>query len=364
MKQAAWFIVLGLLVTLLGTACGGAAPPAAPTSAPAAPTTAAAKPATSGVAASGPALDAIKQKKELVVGVEAAFEPFETLNNGQFEGFDIDLSNLVAEPLGAKATFIDTEYPGLIPGLQQGKFDVVISAIVITEERSKQVEFSQPYAESTQKLVVRYDDEQIKSNDDLRGKTVAVSNPAQFDAFALHAVLRANGVQPDEVNLLSAQDAGSRFTALTSGALPAAILPLPFDQQAEQLGFRELAWTADYFHRAQSGLIATPSHLQQRPDQVRRMIRATLRSIRYALDHEAETVAYVTQDFDVNPGLAQSTYAKIARGLSANGDIDPTGLQEEIDEDLARIGREDRMRASEVMDLTLLRAVQRELGTR
>jgi polar amino acid transport system substrate-binding protein len=109
-----------------------------------------------------------------VVGVEAAFEPFETLNNGQFEGFDIDLANLVAEPLGARVNFIDTEYPGLIPGLQQSKFDVVISAIVITEERAKQVDFSQPYAESTQKLVVRFDDERIKSNDDLRGKTVAV----------------------------------------------------------------------------------------------------------------------------------------------------------------------------------------------
>jgi len=173
MRLAAWSSLVGLM-TLLGVGCGGAAPasPPAATTAPA--PTAVGKPTTAAVAASGPAVDAIKQKKELVVGVEAAFEPFETLNNGQFEGFDIDLSNLVAEPLGVKATFVDTEYPGLIPGLQQSKFDVVISAIVITEERAKQVEFSQPYAESTQKVVVRNDDERIKSNDDLRGKTVAV----------------------------------------------------------------------------------------------------------------------------------------------------------------------------------------------
>jgi polar amino acid transport system substrate-binding protein len=174
MRLAAWSSLVGL-ATLIGVACGSAAPASPPpaTTAPAAPT-AVGKPTTAAVAASGPAVDAIKQKKELVVGVEAAFEPFETLNNGQFEGFDIDLSNLVAEPLGAKATFVDTEYPGLIPGLQQSKFDVVISAIVITEERAKQVEFSQPYAESTQKVVVRNDDQRITSNDDLRGKTVAV----------------------------------------------------------------------------------------------------------------------------------------------------------------------------------------------
>lgn len=183
MRKTAWSSLLAL-VTLVGTACAGAAPaaptapaataaPAAkPTSAPAAGATVAAKPAA--VSASGPTIDAIKQKKELVVGVEAAFEPFETLNNGQFEGLDIDLANLLAEPLGVKATFIDTEYPGLIPGLQQNKFDAVISAIVITEERAKQVDFSQPYAESTQKLMVRIDDDRIKSNDDLRGKTVAV----------------------------------------------------------------------------------------------------------------------------------------------------------------------------------------------
>ena len=199
---------------------------------------------------------------------------------------------------------------------------------------------------------------------DLRGKTVAVSNPAQFEALALHAALRAHGVPPDEVSFIAAQDAGSRFTALTSGVLPAAVLPLPFDQQAEQLGFHEVAWMADYFHRAQAGLITTPQHLQEQPDQVRRMIRATLRSIRYTLDHQGESVAFVAQEFDISPDLAQSTYARIAQGLSQNGDIDPSVVQEEMDEALARTGREGEMRASDMIDLTLLREVQNELGVR
>lgn len=125
-------------------------------------------------AISGPNVDAIKQKKELVIGLEAAFAPFEILDNGKFSGFDVDLSGLMADGLGAKPKFIDTEFPGLIPGLQQKKFDTVISAVVITEARAQQVDFSQPYAESTQKILVRADNDSVKSQDDLRGKNVGV----------------------------------------------------------------------------------------------------------------------------------------------------------------------------------------------
>jgi polar amino acid transport system substrate-binding protein len=226
MRLAAWSSLVGL-ATLIGVACGGAAPASPPpaTTAPAAPT-AVGQAATAAVA-SGPAVDAIKQKKELVVGVEAAFEPFETLNNGQFEGFDIDLSNLVAEPLGAKATFVDTEYPGLIPGLQQSKFDVVISAIVITEERAKQVEFSQPYAESTQKVVVRNDDERIKSNDDLRGKTVAVQAGTTSEQLVrkLDADFKQNGDGLKDITVFD--HTPEMFLELDTRRADAAITLLP-----------------------------------------------------------------------------------------------------------------------------------------
>jgi polar amino acid transport system substrate-binding protein len=121
-------------------------------------------------------LDAIKKRGELIVGVEAAFPPFESIQDGQMVGFDIDLARAFAESLGVKARFVDTSFPGLIPGLLEGKFDVLISAVIITAERAKRVDFSQPYAEATETLVIRADDRAIKGKEDLRGKVVAVQS--------------------------------------------------------------------------------------------------------------------------------------------------------------------------------------------
>jgi NitT/TauT family transport system substrate-binding protein len=197
---------------------------------------------------------------------------------------------------------------------------------------------------------------------DLRGKSVAVSNPTTTDAVALQAVLRAHGVAPTEINALVAQAAGNRFTALVSGNVQAAALPPPFDAQAQRLGFRELAWTADYLHRSQAGLVTSDQRLRDQPDEVRRMIRATLRSMGYTIDHPAESVAFVTREFGVEPDLAEQTYTKIAQTLRRDGDVDPDAVREEIAEDRARLGIDADVPVSQVLELALLREVQRELG--
>jgi hypothetical protein len=67
--------------------------------------------------------------------------------------------------------------------------------------------------------------------------------------------------------------------------------------------------------------------------------------------------------FDVSPDVAQSTYTQIARRLSVHGGLAPTAVQEEIDENLTRLGREPGMQASELIELALLRDVQQDLGT-
>ena len=205
---------------------------------------------------------------------------------------------------------------------------------------------------------------EITSVADLRGKTIAVSALTGSDALALQAALHAHGVGIEEVNPLAAQAPSNRFVALTTGAIPAAVLAIPLDQQAERLGFRSLVWMADHFHRPQSALITTPRQLRDQPDEVRRMIRATLRSVQALREREADTVAYVTREFGVEPDLAQGTYQQLLRVLSPDGEVDPEAVQAEIDEARARLGVTTEVPLTQVMDLALLREVQRELGLR
>ena len=142
------------LLALLGA---GAAVSALPRSAHAAPTT----------------LDAIKQAGVLKVGVEAAYVPFSYRDaSGKIVGFDIDAIQAYMKPLGVRCEFIDTQWSGIIPALQAGRFEVV-PTMSYTKERLERVLFSRPYADASQVLLIRAKDKDvIKSIDDMSGRVL------------------------------------------------------------------------------------------------------------------------------------------------------------------------------------------------
>lgn len=110
-----------------------------------------------------------------IVGTEAQFPPFEIVDSqGNVVGFDVDLLNAIAEDQGFKVQYMDQDFAGLIPALQTGNIDIIASGMTITGEREKEVDFSEPYITAGLALAVTTDNEDIKSVDDLKGKTVAV----------------------------------------------------------------------------------------------------------------------------------------------------------------------------------------------
>src|SRR2546428_13489449 len=85
-------------------------------------------------------LDEVRRRGVLVVGMNAAYAPFEYIEQGgKIVGFDVDLIQILVKELGVKARLVDTEWAGVIPALYAGKFDVIISAMTITPQRAKRV---------------------------------------------------------------------------------------------------------------------------------------------------------------------------------------------------------------------------------
>lgn len=81
----------------------------------------------------------------LRVGLEAAYPPFESKSpTGQLQGFDIDLGNAVCAKMGVKCEWVENAFDGLIPALQARKFDVINSAMNITDKRKQSIDFTQP----------------------------------------------------------------------------------------------------------------------------------------------------------------------------------------------------------------------------
>ncbi len=119
-------------------------------------------------------LDEVKKRGTLVVGTEAAYVPYEFFKDGKIIGYDPEIADTMVPKIGVKAEFIDTAWSGIIPALYAKKFDCIISAMTITKERAEKVLFSMPYADASNVVLLRADEQRITTADDLSGKIVGV----------------------------------------------------------------------------------------------------------------------------------------------------------------------------------------------
>lgn len=102
-----------------------------------------------------PASVSSQGSKELKLGTNAAFPPFEYLEGSKVVGFDITMGEKIAADFGAKLTVKNMEFDSLIPALSAGSIDLIAAGMSVNEERKKNVDFSVPYYESEQVIIVR-----------------------------------------------------------------------------------------------------------------------------------------------------------------------------------------------------------------
>lgn len=165
-------------------------------------------------------VEKIKKTKVLTVGTDATFKPFEYKNNGKYEGFDIELIEAVAKELGAdKVEYVDTEFKGLIPGLLAKKFDLVVSAMYITDERKQSINFSDTYFPGGLSIMVKKDDAAIKGIEDLKGKKVSVQVGTKSAKFLEEKY-------PD-ITLVKVETNNEMFLELETGKVNAVVTGLP-----------------------------------------------------------------------------------------------------------------------------------------
>ncbi len=110
----------------------------------------------------------------LRVATDATFPPMEFVENGKMTGFDIELVEALAKTMGKTVEWTQIDFKGLIPGLVSKRFDMAVSAIYITEERAKVVDFGDSYYAGGLVMMVKNGNTAIKSPEDLKDKKVTV----------------------------------------------------------------------------------------------------------------------------------------------------------------------------------------------
>ena len=158
------------------------------------------------------------QARKLIVACDTAFMPFEFKQDGKYVGFDIDLWDAIAKDLGIDYELQPMAFNGIIPALQTGNVDVGIAGMTIKSKRAEVVDFSYPYYRSGLLLLVRSDNTDIKSVEDLKDKVVATK-------LGTSSVDFLKEYETGKVSLFQDQDAA--LMELRTGGADAVIFDAP-----------------------------------------------------------------------------------------------------------------------------------------
>jgi NitT/TauT family transport system substrate-binding protein len=205
---------------------------------------------------------------------------------------------------------------------------------------------------------------EIKSVRDLKGTTLGISAFGGAPDLIARLVLRHFGLDPDkDVKFLPTGGAAeTRLAAMKQGLIAATVVGVPGDLEATKLGFHVLAKAYELFSYPDAGLTASIRRIKEKPDEVKRVIRAGIKANRYIRTEREGTVRFLAEWQKVNRENAVRTYDAIGSLFSEDGSVPEKGLRFVIEENkkLANVDRE--ISVDQVAEFSILRAAQKELG--
>ena len=157
---------------------------------------------------------------KLVMATNAEFPPYEYHEGDKIVGIDAEIAAAIAEKIGMELEIADVDFDSIIPGVQEGKYDMGMAGMTVTEERLEKVAFSDTYAKGVQVVIVKADGK-IKSLDDVEGKKVGVQQGTTGDIYASSSV--EDGGYGEE-NVVKYANGALAVEALKSGKVDCVII--------------------------------------------------------------------------------------------------------------------------------------------
>jgi NitT/TauT family transport system substrate-binding protein len=204
---------------------------------------------------------------------------------------------------------------------------------------------------------------EIKSVQDLKGKTLATSNFGGAPEVIARLVLRHFGLDPDrDVKFIALGSAfENRFAAMKQNLVAGTVVSVPADLESGKFGFHILAKAYELFSYPDAGLTASVNKIKAKPDEVRRVIKAGIKASRFIRSEREEAIRFLVNWQKVEREIAVATYDSVGKLFSEDGAVPEQGLRFVIEENrkIAKVNREVSL--SEVSDFTILKRAQSEL---
>jgi len=294
--------------------------------------------------------------KKVRMGIQSTnigFLPFHLAYHKGFyreQGLDLEMIFMSTQAVNAAFVRGDLDYSaavnGIIQGIVRGAPAKILACAV-----------DRPL----QSFIARKD---IRAPRDLKGRKVAGSTTGGTATLMADAALKHFGLEPGrDVTVVTLRD--NRLTALESGTVDAALLGVPENILAVEKGYNELLFVGDILSFPQNGFGASVKKIQDSPDEVYGMVRATLRGFLFSLEprNRDEVIGIIMKQWRLTDRrLAGEMLKQFGRGIIRDMSVKPEGMQLMID-----LVREDSKVAqpfnvSQVVDFSFLEKARRELG--
>ena len=203
---------------------------------------------------------------------------------------------------------------------------------------------------------------EIKSMAELKNKIIGITAIGSSTDTLARFLVSKNGLTPDrDVAFLGTGTTANVLTAMKAGTIDAGVLSPPFNAWAKQMGFRTLAYFGDYVEQSLSGLGTSDKMLRERPELVRRMLTATIKSLRFIQQRPAEVMQFIAKEWSVDATAADDLYKSMLPAFSKDGAMDEKGIRDALKRETERMALKEETPLSRVLDLRLLRDVQKNL---
>jgi ABC-type nitrate/sulfonate/bicarbonate transport system substrate-binding protein len=204
---------------------------------------------------------------------------------------------------------------------------------------------------------------EFKTVQELKGKTLGIAEIGRSPDVAGRMILKHFGLDSDkDVQFVRVGATDGRIAAMRQGLVAATAIPVPWDVHAKKMGFNVLAKAYELFSYPESGLVVTAKRIKERPDELKRVIKAGIKANRYIRSNRDATIQFQMEWLRIDRELATASYDSLVKVFSEDGNVPENGLMLAIEEakKLAKVDRQVAL--GEIMDLSFLRAAQKELG--
>ena len=205
---------------------------------------------------------------------------------------------------------------------------------------------------------------EFKSVKDLKSQTIG-ADPfgGTVTSASVRIILKHFGLDPEkDVKFITRGDPQARLAMMQQGLTAATLASAPIDYQATKMGFVILAKAHELFSYPDSGLVTSVRKIKEKPDEVKRVIKAGINATRYIRANRDGTIQFLIERQKIDREMAAATYDGVAKAFNEDGSVPESGLRLVIEETkkAAKVNRD--VSISEVADFRILSEAQRELG--